>query len=90
MVSGVLLWRLRRPLPRAEALVYTLIVGGALGNAIDRIVRGYVVDYLDLHWAGFHWPAFNVADVSITLAIAVLIATSFKGPTFGAPSPANE
>jgi len=53
-------------------------------------VRGYVVDYLDLHWAGFHWPAFNVADVSITLAIAVLIATSFKGPTFGAPSPANE
>ncbi len=89
-VSGFLLWRLRRPLPRAEALVYTLIVGGALGNATDRIVRGYVVDYLDFHWAGFHWPAFNVADISITLAIGVLIATSFKGPTFGAPSPANE
>lgn len=89
MVSGVLLWLLRQPLPRGEALVYSLVIGGALGNAIERIVRGYVVDYLDFHWAGFHWPAFNVADISITLAIAVLIATSFNGNTFGSPPSAN-
>lgn len=83
-VSAFLLWLLRRPLPRAEALGYGLIVGGALGNAIDRMLRGYVVDYLDLHWRGYHWPAFNVADIAITTAVAVLIAASFKGHGGGA------
>lgn len=76
-VSAFLLGLLRRPLHRAEAIGYSLIVGGALGNAIDRITRGYVVDYLDLHWAGWHWPAFNIADISITLAAVLLIASSF-------------
>lgn len=76
-VSAVLLWWLRRPLRRVDALAYSLITGGALGNAMDRIVRGHVVDYLDFHAAGLHWPAFNVADIAITSAAALLIASAF-------------
>jgi signal peptidase II len=51
----------------------SLILGGALGNVIDRLRFGHVVDFLDLHAAGWHWPAFNAADSSITLGAALLI-----------------
>lgn len=79
-----LLWR--RP-PRWEALGYSLVLGGALGNLADRVNRGFVVDYLDLHWYGGHWPAFNLADVCITLGVAVLLLASIfdsKGRKAGA------
>lgn len=55
------------------ALALTLILGGALGNVIDRIRFGAVVDFLDFHAFGAHWPAFNVADSAITLAAILLI-----------------
>ena len=58
-----------RLLPLAAAL----ILGGALGNVIDRIRFGAVVDFLDVHAAGWHWPAFNVADSAISLGVALLI-----------------
>ena len=54
-----------------------LILGGALGNLYDRLVYGKVVDFLDFHAAGWHWPAFNVADSAITVGAAILIAESF-------------
>ena len=54
-----------------------LILGGALGNLYDRLVYGQVVDFLDFHAAGWHWPAFNVADSAITLGAAILIVESF-------------
>jgi signal peptidase II len=54
-----------------------LILGGALGNVIDRIRFGYVVDFVDLHAMGWHWPAFNVADSAITVGAALLILESF-------------
>ena len=54
-----------------------LILGGALGNLYDRLVYGKVVDFLDLHAAGWHWPAFNVADSAITVGAAILIVESF-------------
>ena len=54
-----------------------LILGGALGNLYDRLVYGQVVDFLDLHAAGWHWPAFNVADSAITVGAAMLIIESF-------------
>jgi len=54
-----------------------LILGGALGNLYDRLVYGKVVDFLDFHMAGWHWPAFNVADSAITVGAAILIAESF-------------
>ncbi|MGB4064086.1 MAG: signal peptidase II [Azonexus sp.] len=59
--------------PRLEALGYSLILGGALGNVADRVLRGQVVDYLDFHWRFSHWPAFNWADVTISLGAFCLI-----------------
>jgi len=55
----------------------TLILGGAIGNLIDRLRFGHVVDFLDLHALGWHWPAFNVADSAITLGAVVLILEGF-------------
>jgi len=54
-----------------------LILGGALGNLWDRLDWGHVVDFLDLHAAGWHWPAFNVADAAITVGAGILIVESF-------------
>ena len=48
-------------------------LGGAIGNVVDRLVHGYVVDFLDFHWRGMHFPAFNVADSAITIGAACLI-----------------
>ena len=75
---AVLAWMLMRPQRRLDAFAYSLILGGALGNAVDRIARGYVVDYLDFHWASWHWPAFNVADIAICTAAALLIWSAFQ------------
>jgi signal peptidase II len=54
-----------------------LVLGGAVGNVIDRIWLGRVVDFLDFHWAGYHWPAFNVADMAITCGVALLLLDGF-------------
>jgi len=58
----------------------SLILGGAIGNVIDRLVLGAVVDFLDVHVAGYHWPAFNLADSAITAGAALLIWDSFRRP----------
>jgi signal peptidase II len=50
-----------------------LILGGAIGNLIDRARLGYVVDFLDLYWRGHHWPTFNVADVGISVGVVLLV-----------------
>lgn len=55
------------------ALGLALVVGGAIGNLIDRVVHGYVVDFLDLFVNSYHWPTFNVADSAICLGIGILI-----------------
>ena len=81
-VSIVLALMLCRPRPRAEALGYSLILGGAFGNGFDRVVRGHVVDYLDFYWQSWHWPAFNLADCGIVLGVFLLVLNSFR--------PANE
>jgi signal peptidase II len=59
-----------------NALPLALIVGGALGNLIDRIRFGYVVDFVHWYWRDFHWPVFNIADSAITLAAILLITFS--------------
>jgi signal peptidase II len=51
----------------------TLILAGALGNLVDRLRLGVVVDFIDLYWRGFHWPAFNVADSAISIGVGMLI-----------------
>jgi signal peptidase II len=53
-------------------LAVGMIFGGAVGNLIDRLRWGAVVDFIDVHWRGYHWPAFNVADSAITVGVALL------------------
>ncbi len=77
--SAWLIWMLRQPRPRGESLAFNLILGGAMGNAFDRAVRGQVIDYLDFHLGGWHWPAFNIADIGITVGAACLVLSSFVG-----------
>ena len=59
------------------------VVGGAIGNVIDRFLHGAVVDFLDFYVAGYHWPAFNVADSAITIGVAFLIIDSLKSRPVG-------
>ncbi len=67
-----------RKLLRASLAV---IIGGILGNFVDRIVRGYVIDFIDFHiYDTFHWPTFNVADSAITIGIALLLIDTVKNP----------
>ncbi len=62
------------PASRFYKLGLTLILGGAVGNIIDRVNQGYVIDFVDLHWQAWHWPAFNVADTAISMgALMVLL-----------------
>ena len=58
---------------RLFSFALACILGGAVGNVVDRLLHGYVVDFLDFHWAGYHFPAFNVADSAITLGAGCLI-----------------
>ena len=69
---GLAIW-LRRIEHRWPATGVGLVIGGAIGNVIDRLRFGAVVDFLDFHWAGYHWPAFNIADSAITLGVIFLI-----------------
>lgn len=75
VIVSVLL--VRSPDKRMFAAGLALILGGALGNLIDRLRFGHVVDFVDLHAGGWHWPAFNVADSAITVGAALLILDGF-------------
>ena len=63
------------------ALALALVLGGALGNVLDRAVLGYVVDFLYFHYHGFAWPAFNIADSAISIGAAILVWDSLFGKT---------
>ncbi len=63
----------RYPHQRPFALALSLVLAGAVGNVIDRVLHGAVIDFLDFHAFGYHWPAFNVADSAITCGAALLI-----------------
>jgi signal peptidase II len=69
-----MVWMLRaHPGQKLFSLAIALILGGAIGNVIDRLLHGYVVDFLDFYWGAWHFPAFNVADSGITVGAALLI-----------------
>jgi signal peptidase II len=76
---AVYLPRAARSEPRS-AVALALILGGALGNLVDRLRFGHVVDFVDLHAAGYHWPAFNLADAAITLGAAALVLGGLSRP----------
>jgi signal peptidase II len=70
----VIIWMLKSHAgQRLFCLAMTCILGGAVGNVMDRLLYGYVVDFLDFHYAGIHFPAFNVADSAISLGAGLLI-----------------
>jgi signal peptidase II len=77
LALGVSVWILvtlwRQPTQTRQNLALTLVLGGAVGNVIDRIAYGKVVDFLDFYVARWHWPAFNLADAWITLGAALLV-----------------
>lgn len=80
LVAAVfIVWMLRTQAPqKLLGCSLALILGGALGNVIDRLLYGYVVDFLDFHWAGWHFPAFNVADAAISVGAALLILDEIR------------
>ena len=84
VASVWIVWLLRRhgtqPL---FALALSMILGGALGNLIDRFAYGYVVDFLQFHWDEHYFPAFNLADSAITCGAFILIIDSFRGKRHG-------
>ena len=59
------------------AIALSLVLGGAVGNLIDRLAYGYVIDFLDVYYGVWHWPAFNIADSAITLGVALMLLESF-------------
>ena len=74
VAAGVMLWMIKsHPGQRLFCLALAFIMGGAIGNVVDRVLHGYVVDFLDFHSHGIHFPAFNVADSAITVGAACLI-----------------
>lgn len=78
VICGVLVVWLRKADTRREVAAIGLIIGGAVGNVIDRLVHGAVVDFIDWHVAGYHWPAFNLADAAIFIGAALLILDSLS------------
>lgn len=86
-VLGYLLWRLPDDHWPA-ALGYSLILTGALGNLIDRVRLGEVVDFIDVYWGRYHWPAFNVADSLVCVGTAILVWVIIReGKTADASDP---
>jgi signal peptidase II len=79
LMTALLGLLLVRSTTRLEAVALGLIIGGALGNVLDRLRIGAVVDFLDVHVWGFHWPAFNLADSAIVIGAMALVASTFIG-----------
>ena len=76
-IATVLLFWLRKAENRLLALALGIVIGGAVGNVIDRMIWGSVFDFLDFHIAGYHWPAFNVADSAISVGVILILVDGF-------------
>ena len=80
LASGFIISLLRRLEDRQQGLLSALafVLGGAIGNLIDRIFYGEVIDFLDVYWRDYHWPAFNIADSFITVGVAIALYCLYK------------
>jgi signal peptidase II len=76
---GLVVW-LARVRTRLPAIAIGLVIGGALGNALDRVQYGAVADFFDFHVAGWSWPAFNIADAAITVGVLLLVLDAIMTP----------
>jgi signal peptidase II len=76
---GFTVWLTRLPrTDRWSAIALALVIGGAIGNVIDRVRLGHVVDFILLYWRDWYWPAFNVADSCIVVGAVVLVVAGFR------------
>ena len=73
-----IVWLLKRGGNRLYCLGLALILGGAIGNVIDRVIHGYVVDFIHVHWGAAYFPAFNIADSAITVGAVLMILDAFR------------
>jgi signal peptidase II len=76
---AVYAWRMPAE-SRLPQTALALVMGGAVGNLLDRARLGYVIDYVDMYWGHHHWPAFNVADAAITTGVTLLILDILRNP----------
>jgi len=72
VVAALTFW-LRQAETRMLSVSLGMLIGGAIGNAIDRLVHGAVMDFINLHYAGYHWPAFNLADAAISVGAVLMV-----------------
>jgi signal peptidase II len=91
ITAGLLVWALRVE-NKVETVTFGLIAGGAAGNIVDRVRQGAVTDFLDFHVGDWHWPTFNMADVAISLGVALLLAGSLRPfrSVFGIQEPSGK
>ena len=86
-VSGWLGWQmLRGGQSRMMNLASALIIGGALGNVIDRLIHGHVIDFIQVYYQTYYWPAFNIADSAICAGAALMVLDSFRQPASRKPA----
>jgi len=83
LASAIVIWLLywlynNSKTMKLQNTALVLVIGGALGNIWDRVYLGYVVDFVELHYSGYYWPAFNVADSAICVGAVLLIIDAFK------------
>ncbi|BCG64622.1 MAG: signal peptidase II [Methyloprofundus sp.] len=75
---GIVIWiKQLKPEETLSAISLSLILGGAIGNLIDRVMYGYVIDFLDVYYQSYHWPIFNIADSAITVGVVFMLYESF-------------
>jgi signal peptidase II len=89
VVAVALIWWLAKEANAWLRLAFAFMLGGAVSNGLERTVLGYVTDFLDFHWSGMHWPAFNVADMAICTAAVLLIGHELMHLRSNKPSPAK-
>ena len=79
IVFLLILWMKRA---KEQIIIISLgsIIGGAIGNIVDRVHYGFVIDFLDFHWGRYHWPAFNIADSAVFMGVVILILMSIVRP----------
>ncbi|MDX8129654.1 signal peptidase II [Methylomonas sp. OY6] len=75
-IIAVWLYRLKKH-ETLMAVALSLVLGGAIGNLIDRVAYGYVIDFLDVYYRNWHWPAFNIADSAICVGVGLMLLESF-------------
>ncbi|GAB3266274.1 signal peptidase II [Chitinimonas naiadis] len=87
-VSAAIIWTLsKHHNERRLALALSLILGGAIGNVIDRVWYGHVIDFLDVYWGVSHWPAFNIADSAICVGAVLMVLDGILKPAKPADQP---